>query len=59
MGVLIAILIVAGRVFNTAQQVSNVGAATADVMQEAVAIERRSVTTSPECRPRVCLPSTV
>ena len=40
-GVLIAILIVAGRVFNTAQQVSNVGAATADVMQEAVAIERQ------------------
>ena len=40
-GVLIAILIVAGRVFNTAQQVSNVGSATADVMQEAVAIERQ------------------
>ena len=40
-GVLIAILIVAGRVFNTAQQVSNVGAATADVMQEAVALERQ------------------
>ncbi len=40
-GVLIAILIVAGRVFNTAQQVSNVGAATADVMQESVAIERQ------------------
>ena len=40
-GVLIAILIVAGRVFNTAQQVSNVGSATADVMQESVAIERQ------------------
>jgi Tfp pilus assembly major pilin PilA len=39
--VLVAILVVAGRVFNTAQQVSNVGAATADVMQEAVAIERQ------------------
>ena len=40
-GVLIAILIVAGRVFSTAQQVSNVGAASADVLQEAAAIERQ------------------
>ncbi|MDG2424623.1 MAG: hypothetical protein P8M22_11665 [Phycisphaerales bacterium] len=40
-GVLIAILIVAGRVFSTAQQVSNVGSASADVLQEAAAIERQ------------------
>ena len=39
--VLIAILIVAGRVFSTAQQVSNVGSASADVLQEAAAIERQ------------------
>ena len=39
--VLIAILMVAGRVFSTAQQVSNIGAASADVLQETAAIERQ------------------
>jgi hypothetical protein len=40
-GVLIAILAVAGRVFQTAQQVSNIGNAAADVLQETAAIEKQ------------------
>ena len=40
-GILIAILLVAGRVFQTAQQVSNMGNAAADVLQETAAIEKQ------------------
>ncbi|MCH2133733.1 MAG: hypothetical protein MK116_08280 [Phycisphaerales bacterium] len=40
-GVLIAILLASARVFQTAQQVSNVGNAAADVLQETASIEKQ------------------